>query len=423
MNYKKTVLENGVRIITSEMPQMRSVATTVYVKAGSRYETSQINGISHFLEHMLFKGTEKYPEQAQIAQAIEGVGGQLNAWTDQDHTAYWNLLPAEFAKSGFEVLSEMVFKSILDEEAINRERGVILEEINRRNDDPSSHVYEILISLMWPDQPLGQTILGSKDNILSIMRQDFVDYMQHYYHGNSIVVSVAGNIKHEEVVANFEKLFASTVKKQIIIPEKPIEKQTKPMVSVFYKKTDQAHLALGVRGLSYSDPDRYIWSLMNTILGQGMSSRLFLNIREEKGLAYHISSGIESYEDTGLLIVHAGLNIAKLNDAVVAICAEFKKLRNEYIPQDELRRVKDFVKGMTNLSMDDTDSVSSWYGRQELLMPEIRTPEQVLAQIESITADDIQRVAKRVFIDSNLNLAIIAPLEETDEFKALLKMD
>ncbi len=423
MNFKKTILENGIRIITSEMPQMQSVATTVYIKAGSRNETPQINGISHFLEHMLFKGTEKYPEQAEIAKAIEGVGGQLNAWTDQDHTAYWNLLPAQFAKNGFEVLSQMIFHSNLDEKAIDRERGVIIEEINRRNDDPSSHVYEILISLMWPDQPLGWPVIGTKENILAIKRQDFQDYMDNLYHGNSIVVSVAGNIKHEEVVTIFSDLFKVAKLNNSAKPKGAIEKQTEPKVSIFFKKTDQAHLALGVRGFSYSDPDRYAWNLLNTILGQGMSSRLFLNIREEKGLAYHISSGVESYEDTGLLIVHAGLNLEKLNDAVVAICNEFVKLRDIKIADDELRRAKDFVKGMMSLSMDDTDNVSSWYGRQELFMPEIQNPDQVMEKIEKLTVEDLQRVAGRIFTNENLNLAIIGPFEDAESIKSCLRLN
>lgn len=423
MSYKTTTLENGIRIITSEMPQMRSVATTVYVKAGSRYEKPEINGISHFLEHMLFKGTKKYPEPVLIAQAIEGVGGQLNAWTDQDHTAFYNILPSELATRGFEVLGEMLNNSLLDDEAIEREKGVIIEEINRRFDDPSSHVYEILVELMWPNQLLGQAVIGTKENILRIKQKDFRDYMGQFYHANSIVVSVAGNVNHEEVVKNFQKIFGHVSGQKLIAPVKPVEEQSEQKVTIYFKETDQAHLALGVRGLSYSDPDRYAWNLMNTILGQGMSSRLFLNIREDKGLAYHISSGVESYEDTGVLLVHAGLNIGKLEGAVEAICDEFKRMRDELVPEDELRRAKDFVKGMTALSMDDTDNVSSWYGRQVLLMPEILDQDEVIKKIESITAEDLQRVAKRVFQNKHLNLAIIAPLKDTAKFKELLKVD
>lgn len=422
MSFKKTTLSNGVRIITMEMPQMRSVATTVYVKAGSRYESPKLNGISHFLEHMLFKGTKKYPEQAQIAMAIEGVGGQLNAWTDQDHTAFWNLLPAEFAKTGFEVLGEMIFHSLFEPSSIDRERGVILEEINRRYDDPASHVCEILVSLMWPDIPLGWPVIGNKENVLAIKRRDFIDYMGKFYQGNSIVVSVAGCIKHEEVVSSFEKLFVSAKPVEIVKAEEAVVTQTEEKVSIYYKKTDQAHLAIGVRGISSSDPDRYALNLMNTILGQGMSSRLFSNIREEKGLAYNISSGVESYEDTGALVVHAGLNLGKITEAISEICNEFKKLVDEPVSEGELRRAKDFVKGLLNLSMDDTDTVSGWYGRQELLTKELLTPEEVIAKIEKLTSSDLQKVAKRVFTQKNLNLALIGPYENQDEIKKRLKL-
>ncbi|MDO8513762.1 MAG: pitrilysin family protein [bacterium] len=423
MDYKKTILANGVRILTSEMPHMRSLATTVYVKAGSRYETEKINGISHFLEHMLFKGTKKYPGQADIARAIEGVGGQLNAWTDQDHTAYWNLLPFEFAKRGFEVLGEMVFSSLLEKEAIDRERGVIVEEINRRYDDPPSHVYELLIGLMWPDQPLGWPIVGSKNNIQNIKRKDFISYLNSFYQGNSIVISVAGNITHQKVVDGFGSIFGKATNGKILVSKKAYEVQKEPKKSVYFKQTDQAHLALGVRGFGNTDPDRYTWNLLNCILGQGMSSRLFLKIREEKGLAYHISSHIESYEDTGALIVHAGLNLGKLEEAIEGVIKEFKLLRDVIVRPDELQKAKDYLKGAISLSMDDTDSVSGWFGRQELLMPEVLTADQVIKKIESVTAEDVMRVAKRIFINKNLNLAIVAPLKDGNKLQSLLDMD
>lgn len=423
MNHQRTVLKNGIRIISSNMPQMRSVATTVYIKAGSRYESKKINGISHFLEHMLFKGTKKYPQQADIARSIEGIGGQLNAWTDQDHTAYWNLLPAKFGKVGLEVLSEMLFNSILDESAIDRERGVILEEINRQFDDPSTHVFELLINLMWPDQPLGWPVIGNKDNIKNIKRKDFVDYMDLLYQGKTIVVSVAGNIEHNEVVSVVEKLFLPKTSGELIVPIGVKNEQKLPRVNIYYKKTDQAHLAIGVHGLANSDPDKYAWSLMNVILGQGMSSRLFLNIREEKGLAYHISSGIDTYEDTGMLYVHAGLNLQKLNDAIEAICGEFQVMRDKPVDEGELRRAKDYTIGSINLSMDDTDSVSSWFGRQELLMKQVLTSEQVIEKIEKVTIADIQNIAKHVFCDKNINLSVIAPVKNSGQFESLLKVD
>ncbi len=422
MGFKKSVLSNGVRVITSEMPQMKSVATTVYVKAGSRYETVEQGGISHFLEHMLFKGTKKYPNQAEIAKAIEGVGGQINAWTDQDHTAYYSVLPSEFSDRSFDVLSEMIFNSLLGADAIEREKGVILEEINRRNDDPATYVFEHLIGLMWPGHPLGRPILGTRENVSSFQVEDFRNYMSNLYNSKSLVVSVAGNIRHEEVVSRVRKLFSEAKIGEQNKPELTDYEQSGAQVTLFEKKTDQAHLALGVRALSYSDPDRYVWNLINTILGQGMSSRLFLTIREEKGLAYNIYSFNESLQETGATIVHAGLNLGKLEEAVKAICEEFSKFKNIDVPEDELRKAKDFTKGMINLSMDDTDNVSNWYGRQELLMTEVLSPDQVIDKIERVTVEDIKRVAGKIFREDNLNLAVIAPNGDEGQLKGLLKV-
>ncbi len=420
MQYQKNTLSNGIRVLTTNMPQMQSVATTVFINTGSRYESLRTNGISHFLEHMVFKGTKKWPSPSAIAQAIEGIGGQLNAWTDVEHTAYWNIVPQDQNTKGLDVIADMLTAPLLEKGAIEREKGVIIEEINRRFDDPSSYVIELLGEVLWPEHPLGWPIIGQKNVVNGFEAIDFQKYLKSNYGTQGIVISIAGNINQDQTIKAVEQLFGSIPQAQSPNLLKVEEAQTSPQVLVHHKKTDQAHLALGVRGLSYQDKDRFVWQVLNTILGVGMSSRLFLHIREQKGLAYYIRSMTESMKDTGVLAIHAGLNIAKIYDAIAAIREECANLKGTLVNKEELERVKTFTKGVIRLSMDDTDAVSSWFGRQELLMPQTLSAEEVIAMIEKVTPTDIQRVAKRIFQSKNMNLAIIGPLKEDQKFEQLL---
>ena len=413
--FQKTVLQNGLRVVTVEKPESHSIASGVFVKAGSRNEEPKINGISHFLEHMVFKGTKKFPTQLAVSEAIEGVGGELNAWTDQDHTFYHNKVPQTQLARSLEVLSEMLLHPLLRQEDINREKGVIVEEINRKQDNPASHVWELITDTLWPHQPLGMPVLGTKETVTGFSSKDFRAYMGSWYEPKNMILVVAGKTTHEAVLKEAEKRFGALANRKVDKIVGAQELQEEPRVMIHTKKTDQAHLIIGFHALSYADPDRYAFDVMNTVLGQGMSSRLFMRIREEKGLAYHIHSQDENYQDTGGLFIQAGLNLGKLQHAVEAIVEELRKLKEESVGKSELTRVKQFIRGTVEMSVDDTESMSVWFGKGELFEPEIKTPQEVIQLIEKVTPEDIQRVAGRVFQPQKAGLALIAPVKESKQ--------
>lgn len=409
--FKRSVLKNGLRIVTVEKPDTHSIASGIFVKAGSRNELLAENGVSHFLEHMLFKGTKRYPTQLAVSEAIEGVGGELNAWTDQDHTFYWNRVPTSQLSRSLDVLSEMIQHPLIKEDDITREKGVIVEEIHRKADDPATHVWELIIATLWPQQPLGYPVLGSKESVTSFTRQTFTDYMQRWYEPKNMLLVVVGKTSHEAVVAEAEKNL--TTLKSVEIP--PIvsakEGQQSPRQTVHEKKTDQAHLAIGFHGIPYGNPDKYAFDVMNTILGGGMSSRLFMRIREEKGLAYHIASYDENYADTGGLFIHAGLNLAKLDFAIEAITKELQSLKDEPVGKSELFRVKEHIKGHIDMSVDSNQSMAIWFGKGFLFGDE-DTPEQAMAGIDKVTIEDVQRIAQKIFTKERASLALIAPVKK-----------
>jgi len=409
--YKKSVLPNGLRVITVEKPESHSIATGIFVKAGSRNEEIAHNGVSHFLEHMLFKGTKNFPNQLAISEAIEGVGGILNAWTDQDHTYYWNRVPTTQLSTSLTVLADMIRHPLLKEADIQREKGVIVEEINRKNDDPASHVWELIISALWPAQPMGYSVLGSKESVMSFTRQTFTDYMQRWYEPKNMVLVVAGNVPHAGVETQAAKFLHALkpVKIPSIVPAK--ESRGKPRQTIHQKKTDQAHLIIGFHALPYHDPDRYAFDVMNTILGGGMSSRLFMRIREEKGLAYHIASSDEYYADTGGLFIQSGLNLSKLDHAVEAITAELKLMKKEPVAVGELTRVKEYIKGTIDMSIDSTQAMAVWFGKG-ILFGDDKTPQEVIKEIDKVSVADVQRIASKIFTKERASLALIAPVKK-----------
>jgi predicted Zn-dependent peptidase len=407
----KTTLKNGLRVLTYEMPDVRSVSTIVFVKTGSRNESSKENGLSHFLEHMVFKGTKKYPSQAAVAEAIEGIGGELNAWTSYDHTAYWNKVPKERLSTSIDVVSEMILNPLLKPEDLERERGVIVEEIHRYQDIPQRYVEDLAMRLTFPDHPLGQFVIGTEENIRSFPTDEFKRYMQDWYKPKNMVAVVAGAADHGTVEKEFKERWDA-------FPDKPFggvqlfkSSQKEPALEVFQKKTDQAHLMLVFRAYSFEDPRRYTLALLNAILGEGMSSRLFMRIREQKGLAYSISSSVDHFEDTGVLYVHAGLNLGKLDDAIKAVVEELKILKERLVPGRELARVKEYLRGALSLSLDESEAMAGWFGKQELFENKTETPDEVIAKLSAVTEKQIQDVAKDIFVAKNANLAVIGPLK------------
>lgn len=420
MNYKITKLKNGLKVITSEMPHALGVSNNVFVGAGSRYETKEENGISHFLEHMTFKGTKKRPTAGDVSGTIDSVGGRLNAGTSDDFTYFWNTVPQKYFSLGLELLADTISNSLLKEEEINREKGVIVEEINRYKDMPSNYVIRLGQGLLWGDTPLGRDTLGTKENIKKFQRKDFLNYLKILYQPQNMVISVVGNIKHQEVVQEAEKNFGKLKSSPIRNWDKYKDKQKQVESLVHYKETDQAHLFLGFKARPRNHPDIPILDAIFSILSGGMSARLFINIRERKGLAYHIRSYEDNFLDTGCFFVHAGLNSQKLEEAIKAILEEFKKLKEEKVGDKELRKAKEYLKGNFLLSMDDCENVAFHFGKSALFDKKIKTLEEEIKEIEKVTPEQIQKLAQKLFVKEKLNLALIGPFKDKKPFDDIL---
>ena len=416
--YTKSSLPNGVRVVSIPMPAVKTATALVMVEAGSRYETPQINGLSHFLEHMIFKGTKKRPNSLAISSLIDGIGGTFNAFTGKEYTGFYVKAESEHLPLILDVLSDMLLNSLYNREELDRERGVIIEEINMYEDQPQARVGEYFEELLYDGHPLSRQIVGTKEVIEKVTREDMVDYVNRMYHSGAIVIGLAGNLANPDV----EKYFKGVPKGSENTFEKVKENQTKPASLVHYKKTDQAHMSVGVRAYDMNHPDRYVLEVLGTILGGNMSSRLFIEVREKRGLAYYVHSDNEEFHDAGFFVTQAGIRLSNVQEALKVILGEYGKVRDIRVTPEELRRAKDYAKGRMALSLEDSFRVASFYAAQELLRKEIETPDDVLARIEKVTAEDVQRVAKDIFVNQKLNLAIIGPFKNPDQFSSLLKI-
>lgn len=420
--YRKTTLDNGLRILTTTMPHTRSVGLAFFVGVGSRYETDAQAGASHFIEHVLFKGTEKRPSALEIAAAIEGVGGVFNASTGREVTAYWAKVAAPHRSVAVDVLVDMLRHARFDPDDIERERRVIIEEINHTLDSPDQLVHLLIDRLSWPGHPLGRDVAGTRESVRALSRQELLSYMRHYYVPGNVVVSLAGQVEHQEAVEELARLLGdwSDGERRGFLPAH--DDQSEPRLKVHYKETEQAQLCLSVPGLRRLHPDRFALRLLNAILGEGMSSRLFLEIREKRGLAYSVSSYISSLEDVGTVGVYAGVDPARIQEAIRAILGEWDRLRREAVSEAELNKAREYFKGRLLLQMEDTFSVAAWFGQQELMSPEeVLTVDQVVAEIDKVTTDDVQRLAQQLFNGRKLSLAVVGPFEEEKEFRESLQ--
>ncbi len=420
MDYKLTKLKNGLKVITSEMPYAKGVSNNIFVGAGSRYETKEENGISHFLEHMTFKGTKKRPTAGDVSETINSVGGFINAGTSNEYTCFWNKVPQKYFSLGLEFLSDILFNSLFREEDINREKGVIIEEINMYKDLPSNYVIRIGYKLLWGDIPLGRDVLGTKESVVEFQKKDFLNYLKSLYQPQNMVISVVGNIKHQEVVKETEKNFGKLKNNPIRNWDKYKDDQKNFEVVINHKETDQAHLFLGFKAISRYHPDKPVLNVINSILSRGLSGRLLMNIREKRGLAYDIGAYEDNFLDTGCFFAHAGLNSQKLEEAIKAILEEFKRLKEEKISDKELRKAKEYLKGNFLLSMDNCENVASWLGEQALFDKKIKTPEEKIKEIEKVTPEQIQKLAQKLFVKEKLNLALIGPFKDKKPFEDIL---
>jgi predicted Zn-dependent peptidase len=401
------------------MPQRLSASLVLMFGGGSRQEDDRLAGVSHFIEHVFFKGTRRRPTSKEIADAIEGVGGFINASTDKELTAYWARVPAEHLELGLDVLFDVVSNSKLTPEDVERERMVILEELKGYQDQPQDYVLNLLEEIIWPDHPLGRDIAGTEQSVAQLTRDDILEYANAHYRLPNLVIGAAGAIDEQKTLDAVNSRLTLPVDPDGLMPAEAPGPLTVSHVVVRRRRTEQAHICLGVRALSYTHPDRYALDLFNTVLGEGMSSRLFLNIRERLGLAYDVHSFTQKHRDTGHLGVYLGVDPKKAVEAIQAVVAEMRTLCERELSSEELQRAKEFTKGRLRLDLETTNGVAFWLTYQELLMGKIKTIEDELVLVDAVTASDIRRVADTL-LASPMQMAVIGPFTRDAAFRAAI---
>ena len=420
-DYKKKKLKNGLDLLTIPQKGTKAVVVLVLVKTGSKYEDKKLMGISHFLEHMLFKKTEKRPSPLAIAETLDKVGGSYNAFTSEEFTGYYAKVNSEKTDLALDWVSDIYLNSLLPEREIEKEKGVIAEEINMRYDNPMTYTQVLWQRLLYGDQPAGWDVSGTKESVAGITKKDLRQYMKTQYSAENTLVVLAGDIDHKKgekkIREYFEKIGEEKPKKK---PE-VFENQEKPEVKLLKRDTDQTHMCLGVRAFRDARPERYAQEIIATLLGGMMSSRLFTKVREELGLAYYIQAGASSNPDTGYLVTKSGLDNSNVEMGIKAILKEFKKLKTEEIDSQELKKAKDYIKGKTTLRLESSDSLAFYYGRQALLEREVLTPKELFKRIDKVTPKEILEVSQKIFVPEKLNLALIGPFENEKDFREVLE--
>jgi predicted Zn-dependent peptidase len=412
-------LKGGARLLTAQLPDRASASVVLMFGVGSRFEEERIGGASHFIEHLFFKGTRRRPSAKEIAEAIEGIGGNMNAWTDKEVTSYWARVPAGRFPLAVDVLLDAMANSLFTSDDIERERMVILEELKMYLDQPQDYVHSLFEQIMWPGHPLGRDIIGTVQSLSSMTRDDLIQYLKTHYGLPNLVIGVSGGVDPEEACRLLSQ--GLDLPEQVVgaPSEEPPRPLTAPNVMRFRKDTEQAHICLGTRAISYLDPDRYALDLLTTILGEGMSSRLFLEIREKRGLAYDVHAFTSKHKDAGYFAVYVGVDPGKAEGAVQAVVGELRRIVAEPVPEDELTKVREYTKGRLRLSLESTNSLASWLAQQQLLTGAVKTIDEVVALIDAVTVDDIQRLARQV-LDAPIQLAVIGPFDSDTPFRSAI---
>lgn len=411
--YHKTVLGNGLNIVSCHMPERLSLSLGIFIKVGGRYENSVNKGSAHFLEHLLFKGSRNYSCRS-IKESIEGVGGLLNGFTSEELTCYLVKIPSAYVNRALKVLSDMVIRPTLPEKEVKREKTVILEELKMYRDLPQSYVYELLDELLWPNQPLGAAIIGSVESITRITKGSLASFRNRYYNASNIVVSVAGDIDEVRLHKEIASEFAFLPKRPNNSFLKSDEKQSAIRIKAFYKDTEQTHMALGFKALKRGHPLKHALGLLHVILGANMSSRLFNELREKRGLAYEIGTMVKRFYDTGAFIVHAGIDNCKVSDAVNLILKELSKIKNGSISTAEFVRAKEFYIGQLKLGLEDTMEHMLWIGENIATLGKASSLSELIDEVNRVRKEDIFQVADRIFREDNLNLSLIGPLRDIE---------
>lgn len=424
MTFHRTVLPNGLRILTIPMPSFESATVMLMVGAGSRYETRKNSGISHFLEHIAFKGTQKRPTAMDISSLIDGMGGQFNASTGKEITAYYIKSAASKIETSMDVLSDMLQNSKLDSSEIEKEKGVIIEEINMNEDSPMRDIGDIYERLIYGDTPMGWNIAGEKEIIRKITRQDFISYMKSLYSPHNMTVVVAGGIDRRKAEELAEKYLGSMERFDTLKYTKYGESQTKPETFLKTKKTEQSHIAIGFKTVQSEHPDKYPLELLSAILGGGMSSRLFHEVREKRGLGYYVSTSHDTYQDAGSMVSMTGVDPKRVKEAISVILDEHGKIarRTSHVGKGELTKAKEYLKGHMVLGLENSKSVAYFYAAQELLEKKIDSPDEVMKKLDAVTVEQIENAAKKYFVEKGLNMAIIGNFEDRQMFENLLKL-
>jgi predicted Zn-dependent peptidase len=416
--FERHTLDNGLRVLTANLDHAQSVTCMVMLAAGSRYETPETNGIAHFSEHMFFKGTQRRPSARDIAGEVDSIGGEFNAFTGKEYTAYYVKCAAEHRDVALDVLADMLRNSRFDPEEIDREKGVIIEEMNMYFDTPRDYIGGVYEQLMYGDQPLGWDIIGRKETVRNATRDTFMGYLDHWYKPPRMVVGIAGKIG-DDALDRATELFGDLPGGDTGEPE-PARAYQSERVKVFTKQSDQAHLILGVPSYPIEHPDRYALQMVATVLGGGMSSRLFTEVRERRGLAYYVFGTNHSYTDAGSLYSQAGVDINRIDEAVTTIATELKKIAAEPVPSDELEKARNFTKGRFVLQLESPQGLILFGLRKEVLEQRAPDPEEVLAGVDAVTGEDVQRVARDLLADEKLRLALIGPFDDAERFEKLL---
>ncbi|MBU0572401.1 insulinase family protein [Patescibacteria group bacterium] len=422
MQHKLNKLSNGLRLLIVPLPSMESSTVTVWVKTGSRNETKQIGGLSHFLEHMVFKGSKKRPSAKEIAVVIDSIGGEFNAGTSKEWTNFYIKAHNEALPTAFDVLSDMVLNPLLKPEDIEREKGVILEELAMYEDTPMFKIGDVFENLIYKNSSLGRDIIGTRDSIKGVKRADFDRYRKIHYGIDNILITVAGGAKEKDIMKLAEKYFGSLKNNNKETAKKYKKDQKKPRVLLYPKKKEQGHFILGFLAGQMGNKDRFTESVLSVILGGGMSSRLFTEVREKRGLAYLVKTSIDRYVDTGYIGTYAGVDIKRIDEAIKVVLSEHYQIASgkNIISSNELKKAKEYIKGHLALSLEDTRAVGSFFGLKELLLGKIDTPEDVFKGIDGVTINDVLRVAKEFFVPERLNLAIIGPYKDQKRFEKLV---
>ena len=421
MKFSKKVLENGLRVITIPMKDNPTATVLVLVEAGSKYETKKVNGISHFLEHMCFKGTAKRPKAIDISKELDALGSQYNAFTAQEYTGYYAKSDAKHFTQIFDIVSDIYLNSTFPEMEMQKEKGVIVEEINMYEDMPNRHVQDLMMELLYGDTPAGWSVSGSKENILNMKRADFVNYKRRHYLPEATVLIVAGAVTEKQVVKEVNKIFGKVSRGKKVGKIKVKEKQNKPAVLIKFKKTDQTHFILGVRTYDLFSRKNATLSVLGGVLGGGMSSRLFQKLREEMGVGYYVRAYNDAYTDHGFFQISAGVDNKRIEEVIRAVLNECDKLKKEKVDEEELNKVKECLIGNMKLSLESSDDIANFYGGQELLKHELKNAEEKADEIRQVTAGQIQALAKKIFKNNKLNLALIGPFKDKTKFLKILK--